>query len=205
MGITRNLFFTVDPTETEAPWSSTFSWTQFPDGNADGKEMTCFYVPKRRGSGVNTMQESFFLGGSSEAAKMLHTNLKELGLDGTEVIRSEWISQRIDPANRPSPGRSRQLISKRYHQMEFHSVLPQALGATLQWCGDCNPLTDPMLSWNAFGGEASDSVIDFESGLAEWVHIRMVDETTRVNEIFLEEFGINFYPLGGRDGADTGS
>lgn len=201
MAITRQVIFGIDP---ELGLAETLSYSEVPDNNVSAKTFTSAFVPVTRGAGVTLLQESLFLGGSSEAGVMFQTLKDNLAQDGTTNIVSTFVTARIDPESRPEIRAPREANTKRYHSLQVNGVNPLAKGVTLSWTKDVDPIRGPTVLWKDFNGDGSKTVLMFESGLAEWVHLRGVHSAATSNEIHLDNFQIGYYPVGeGRQGGDS--
>lgn len=207
MGVTRNFIFAIDPYKEQsglgAGVCSSISFTAVPDGNDTEKAFTCGYAPPTRGSGVSISQETLFLGTNTEAGKMYQTLSENLSQDGTASIAWEFITARIDPDSRPDSG-SRESSTKRYEGLDFNG--PSLLEHTAQafWTKDCNPIEDSSVTWKEFSYDSGDTGLYFESGLANWVHLKGTGSGTASRETMLSGFTVRYRHVGkGAEGRES--
>lgn len=200
MAITRQLVFCIDPKSGVA---CTFSYADIPDANDSSKAITCAHVPAARGSGISVMQESMFFGTTSAVGKTFQTLRDTLAKDGTEDISAEFITSRVDPDNRSDERTQREPTTKRYEWLIFNGPHPVEKGGNLYWTKDVDPIRDSLVTWNQFSMDAGDSTTYFESGLAEWVHLRGVFSAIQNNEIHLSGFGVQYNTVRSGENRDS--
>lgn len=199
MAVTRQIIFGISPKEGLA---QTFSFVQAPDSNSSSKAFTCAIVPKTRGAGVNLLQETVFLGTTSAAGVTLQAFKRGVAKDGIHTVTASAVSHRLDPDVREDR-RSRSHTTKRYRRIYFHGDNPRAAGREIYYTKDTDPLTDPMTTWTAFEGDADKSFNEFSSGIAEYIHIKMVDETDVIDSEALCEFSLEYYSTAPREGINS--
>jgi hypothetical protein len=197
MATTRQLIFGIDPKEGLAEF---FSFTAVPDGNVDQKAFTCAFVPPARGVGIVLMQESVFIGGNVGAGITLQAFQDSLGLDGANPIKAQFVSARLDPEIRADANQVRRKVSKRYDKLTWNGNSPVMRGCVVSWARDVDPINDPAVVWTSFATDPARSRVQFESGLAEWIHLWLVDETTDVGVVALPGFMIEYYPIASQQG-----
>lgn len=192
MAIVRQVIFAIDP---EDDGSSTLSYATCPDFNASGYMFTCAYAPPSKGSAVNLLQETMFLG-TQDAGKTLQILRDDIAYDGSSTFTATAVTAAIDP---PSKDGARMESRKRFRSVDFGAVVPEALGASVYYCKDEDPSTSGMVSWESFGGDAADNIRFFKTGLANRVHLKIVDNLARVNQLVLSAFDVSAYAIGSRE------
>lgn len=198
MATTRQIIFGIDPRQGLAQF---LSFAQVPDGNASEKAFTCAFVPPARSSGTTLMQESVFIGGNTGAGITLRALQDTLALDGTDPITAQWVSARIDPEVRADANQVRRKIAKRYDKLSWNGENPELRGdTTVQWAKDIDPINSPTVNWMSFSGVPARSRVQFPSGLAEWIHLRIVDTSTVTGLISVPPFMIEYYTIASQQG-----
>jgi hypothetical protein len=195
---TRQLVFGIDPQQGLAEF---FTFAQVPDGNADSKAFTCCFIPPARGVGVVLMQESVFIGGNASVGMTLQAFQDALGQDGTENISARFVSARLDPEARMDANQVHRKVAKRYEKITWNGDNPALRGCEVLWTKDVDPINDRSTTWIPFSTtDPTRSRVQFESGLAEWIHIWVIDETTQVGVVALPPFMIEYYTTGPQQG-----
>lgn len=201
MGVSRQLILCIDPRSDAI---NTISFSSVPDGNSSGKIFTCAYVPPAKGSGISITQETMFIGAVSEVGTMFQALKQDVAMDGASNVVSEFITQRLDPDNRIESGRRRSNSTKRYLSVQFNGTIPGEKGVELSWLKDTDPIESNSVSWTTFATNTGDTLVEFESGLADWVHLRGVHNGATGNEVHLDNFSLHFVRVGeGREGRDS--
>lgn len=204
MASTRQLIIGVDPDKGIA---ETLSFTEISDGNNMGKCFTCGVLPDARGSGSNFMQETVFLGTSSAAGITLQAFKDTLAMDGSTAVTGTIVTHRLDPLARMDArvgGKLRQVTMKKYLSLEWAGTNPQADGRAVQFCKNVDPIGGGTFVWENLQGGDSDTVMQFLEGLAQWIHLRIVDSTNIANQVVMPPFGLVYNNLGdGRERSDT--
>lgn len=200
MGITRQIVFC---TGKDGELYSTQSFSAVADGNSSAKAFVSAYVPPSKGTGVNPEQETIFVGTTSAVGKTYQIFRNDLALDDGATITGSAITRRIDPEARIDKNQIRIANSKRYHALRFHGQAPNLTDVIIEWTKDVDPTTSPMITWEELTGDSGDIVLEFESGLAEWVHLRVTDTGTVVGRPVFNAFAIVYYPLGAREDIET--
>ena len=192
MAIVRQIIFAIDPETDE---STTLSYSAVPDYNDDGYMFSCAFVPPAKGTAVNLLQETMFLG-TQDAGITLQTLRDDLSMDGSSSIVATAITSAIDPETVAVERRDlRTRTTKRFRNISFGgNVIPEAVGATICYCKDADPSSESV-TWETFGGSAADRVRYFKSGIAERIHLKIVDNVARVNQPVLSAFEIEYYNL----------
>lgn len=199
MAVTRQLIFVISPKDGVV---NTYSFSGIDDANNEGKAFTCGYVPGARGSGSTLMQDLMFLGTTSAAGKTYRTFDDSLGLDGSDTIRSEFITARIDPDNRENFG-GRDSTTKRYEWVDLNGPNLAEIGGDIYWVSDTDPVNDPNLIWTEFNINSGDTRGYFESGLANHVHLRGVHTGTDQGKVHLSGFAIHYITVARGEGRDS--
>ena len=199
MAIARQLILGIDPANGE---SFTVAFADVPDGNTEQKFFLCGYCPPQKGLGISVMQESVFLGTSQPVGRTYQAFLDALSLDDLTPITGRVVTHRIDPEARADANALKNATTKRYLKLILGGDNPmQANEATIEWLKDEDPL-GPMATWQPIAGDADDTVLHFESGLANFIHLKIEDASMVVNRIVLPPFSIGFYSIGDRDVKD---
>jgi hypothetical protein len=200
-GTTRQLCFGIDPYTGEA---NLYEWIDVPDSNASAKSFTCGVVPAAKGAGINAMQETVFLGTTSAAAQTFQSFVDTVAMDGSQHIVGSAITHRIDPDCREDGPYGKSATAKRYESVQWCGKNPKENGAAVYFAKDSDPVNDPMVSWTELAGAADDSIATFESGLAQWVNLKIVDSTANIGTVILPPFAVNYTTVGtGRDIRET--
>lgn len=182
-------------TSLDGRFVNTYSWSAVADQNMDGKFITCAYFPRSRGSLASLSQDSLFLG-TSGVDKIIRTFIKTQGTDAGSNVTGEAIFNRLDPS----------LISfgisdeKRFLKLIYPFINPFDEGATVYFVKDqLQPHIDSVTWTQITTASSGNRRADIPSGLARWIHIRILDESTQVEEPVLGGFIIRYYSLNQRE------
>ncbi len=201
MGVSRQLILCIDPRSDSI---NTISFTAVADGNSSGKIFTCAYVPPAKGAGISITQETMFVGGVAEVGTMYQALKQDVTMDGASNVVSEFITQRIDPASRSEGGGARTNSTKRYLSLQFNGTVPADKEVELSRAKDIDPVGGNTVTWTDFAGSSGDTIFEFESGLADWVHLRGAHDAATGNEVHLDNFLLHYVRVGeGREGRDS--
>lgn len=199
MGVTRVLIFAIDPYQEQGNLGpglcTTISYADVPDGNDTEKAFTCAYVPPSKGLGVSIAQETMFLGTTSAAGKMYQTLDRRLSLDGSTAITYDVITARVDPDN-SSDSSSRESTTKRYDVLDFNGPSFLDFSGTGYWAKDCNPVEDASVTWKTFQHQAGKTGLYFESGLANWIHVRATGSSPNSGSTVFSGFTVRYRHIG---------
>lgn len=198
VSITRQLILGVDPVSGN---SFTLAFGDIPDGNMLDKGFLCGYCPPQKSGGVSIMQECVFLGTTAGTGQTFAAFRDDLALDGTTPIKGRVITHRIDPDARADVNQVKMSTTKRYLKLILGGKNPMQNGATIQWLKDVDPF-DPMAMWQNIAGDTDDTVLLFETGIANFIHLKLEDSSPVVNEVVLPPLAIGYYPIGDRDSKD---
>lgn len=201
-GNTRQLIFGIDPKRRGL--ACTLAFAAIPDGNSEGKAFTCGVVPPARGTGINIMQESMFLGTTSGVGETFQALKDDVALDGDEPVAARLISHRIDPDARADSDQALQATQKQYLTLNFNGVSPRESGATIKYSKDSDPVTDPVTTWYDFIGAVDDTLLHFKKTSANWINLLIEDSSTVYNQPMLPPFSIEYQSDGEeREGGDS--
>ena len=186
----------IDP---ESGLNSTYSWDIAPDLNSDGKMLACGHVPVAKGTGINPMQETMFLGGMG-LTKMYQTFRNDLQMDDGANFEAEAVLNNIDPTLESSGVPD----TKRFCQIDFPTINPyDTSGVAVQFAVDAvDPHRNPT-TWNELDYTTGDTTAGIPSGVARWLNIRLkktgsADPTRGL----LAAFVLYYYRLYHREGRD---
>ena len=202
-GTTRQIIFGIDP---KNGLSGTYSWASVPDKNSSQKGITCAYVPETKGTGISLLQETVFMG-TINANITLQSFRDDLAQDDGVVIGGELITARIDPTQKTSESPlagGAFTDSKRFNQIVFPELNPLDKGLSVEISRDARRPDTETPVWQSLARSPGRSKATVEKGVARWLNMRIVDNTTLVMTPVFGSFMVSFYSLGVRDGDEVG-
>lgn len=208
MSVTRVLVFIADPNEEQSDLGpgvcSTLSFSAVADANTTAKAFTCMYAPPAYGSGIRMAQPTVFLGTNAAVGKTYQTLRPDLKRDDGTAITREFISARLDPDSRADSQQGRDSTTKEFSWLNIPGENLTSRGEQLYWLKDLDPIDSPMVAWTEFTYQTGDTGFFFENGLANWIHIRGVDDGSTDGEVILSSFVLRYRPAGkGEEGRDS--
>ena len=195
MSLTRQVILAISPIDQTA---NTLSWEQFiEDGNSEAKSFSCAYSPPTKGTLVNSLQETVFLG-TQNCNFTIQTLINGYSLDGELPYKAEAITNRVDP----SFIQSQDPDTKRFVKIEFPSIVPEDRDVSVHYARDEEYPHQDSVSWEDFIGDGNRKA--FPRGLARWLHLRVLDEAQSSGQEVFSSFKLHYYSLGSRDRITSG-
>jgi len=187
MAVARQIVFSIDP---EIGISGTFGWDICADGNSDGHMITCAVCPTSKDLTISPLQESLFLG-TVGAEELIHTFREDLAQDDGSDFLAEWISARIDPTLE-DPELADMSIPKRFLGLAFPEINPLS-SATVEVARDAVDPHRGVPLWESVVFSPGDNRAGIESGLADWLHIRIRDNGQPSSDPVFGSFLVEYY------------
>lgn len=196
---TRQLILGIDPLTGD---NFTLAFGHCIDGNPDRANFLCGYCPPQKGTGMSVLQECVFLGTTVGTGLTFAALIDALSMDGGSMaIRGRCITHRIDPDARADVNQVKSSTTKRYLKLILGGNNPMQFGLKIQWTKDQDPL-GPFVVWQDISGDPDDTVLYFENGLANFIHLKIDDSTNIVGKVVLPPLSIGYYGIGDRDSKD---
>lgn len=191
-GITREIVMALDPYRG---FAGEFSWPEVEDGNSDERAILCVYQPPANSSSLPISNDGILLG-TKNLDVVLFTFLTGTETDpngsATESVEAIAITGRIDPTMTQEDDIGG---AKSYHSLEFPHLRQVNKGLDFEYCVEEEAAGEGATWLDMHYTDTDRNFAYFPEGIANWVNIKIKDNTEYVDRDIIDGFRLHYYEL----------